>query len=56
MLLNKHLITEEIKSYLEKKWQWKQDNPKSMGCSKSSCKMEVYSNMILPQDTGKNIK
>ena len=25
---------------------------KTMGCSKSSCKREVYSNTILPQETG----
>ena len=35
------------------KWQWKHDNPKSMGCSKSSSKREVYSNTILPQETRK---
>ena len=33
------------------KWQWKHDDPKSMGCSKSSSKREVYSNIILPQET-----
>ena len=27
------------------------DNPKSMGCNKSSSKREVYSNTILPQET-----
>ena len=31
------------------KWQWKRDNSKPMGCSKSSPKREVYSNIILPQ-------
>ena len=33
------------------KWQWKHENPKPMGCSKSSSKREVYSNTILPQET-----
>ena len=33
------------------KWQWKPDDPKAMGCSKSSSKREVYSNTSLPQET-----
>ena len=33
------------------KWQWNRDNSKSMGCSKSSAKREVYSNVSLPQET-----
>ena len=33
------------------KWQWKHDDPKPIGCSKSSSKREVYSNSILPQET-----
>ena len=33
------------------KWQWKNEDPKPMGCSKSSSKREVYSNTILPQET-----
>ena len=33
------------------KWQWKHNDPKPMGCSKSSSKSEVYSNTILPQET-----
>ena len=32
------------------KWQWKQADPKPMGCSKSSSKKEVYSNTILLQE------
>ena len=36
-----------------KKWQWKHDNLKPMGCSKISSKSEVYSNTILPQETRK---
>ena len=35
------------------KWQWTHDNSKTMGCSKSSSKREVYSNTILPQETRK---
>ena len=30
----------------------KHDDPKPMGCSKSNSKKEVYSNTILPQETG----
>ena len=33
------------------KRKWKHNNPKPMGCSKSSSKMEVYSNTVLPQET-----
>ena len=35
------------------KWQWKHDNSKPMGCSKSISKREVYSNTTLPQETRK---
>ena len=35
------------------KWQWKHDDPKPMGCTKSSTKREVYSNTILPQERRK---
>ena len=35
------------------KWKWKYNNPKPMGCSKSSSKRDVYSNTILPQETRK---
>ena len=35
------------------KWQWKLNNSKPMGYSKSSSKREVYSNTILPQETRK---
>ena len=35
------------------KWQWKHDDPKPMGCNKSSSKREVYSNTSLPQETRK---
>ena len=33
------------------KWQWKHDNPKPMGFSKSSIKREVHTNTGRPQDT-----
>ena len=54
MLLNNQWITEGIKEDKKVprgKWRWKQNNPKPMGCSKSSSKREVYSNTILPQET-----
>ena len=35
------------------KWQWKHDDRKPKGWSKSSSKREVYSNTILPQETRK---
>ena len=33
------------------KWEWKHDNPKPMGFSKSSAKGKVHSNTSLPQET-----
>ena len=61
--LNNQQVTEEIKTFLEKiieikkfsrnKWQWKHDNSKTMGYSKSNSKREVYRNTILPQKTRK---
>ena len=35
------------------KWQWKHDNSKPVGCSKSSSKREVYTNTIPSQETRK---
>ena len=35
------------------KWKPKQDNPKSLGCSKSSYTSEVYRNTVLPQEIRK---
>ena len=35
------------------KWQWKHDDPKPMGCSKSGSKREVYSYTSLPKETRK---
>ena len=56
-LLNSQEITEKNQwgnqKILRNKWQWKHDKPKRMECSKRSSKREVYSNTILPQDTGK---
>ena len=55
MFLNNQQVTEEIKreikKCLETKWQWKHDNSKPMGCSKSSSKRKTYDNKILPQET-----
>ena len=53
MLLNNQEITEEIKGEIKKhlKINDKHDDPKPMGCSKSSSKREVHSNTILPQET-----
>ena len=55
--LNNQQVTEEIKREIKKisrnKWQWKHNNSKPMGCSKSSSKREVYSNTILPQESRK---
>ena len=56
-LLNNEEITEEIKVEIKKiprdKWQWKNDDPKPMGCGKSSSRREVYSYTSLPQETRK---
>ena len=35
------------------KRQWKHDDPKPMGCSKSSSKREVYGNSTSPQEPRK---
>ena len=55
MLLNNQWIPEEIKEeikkYLETNDNKKHNDPKPMGCSKSSSKREVYSNKIFPQET-----
>ena len=57
--LNNQQVTKEIKRGIKKnprnKCQWKQDNSKPTGCSKSSSKREVYSNTILPQETRKTL-
>ena len=61
--LNNQQVTEEIKGEIKKlsrnKWQWKHNNSKPMGCSKSSSKREVNSNtniVILNQETRKTLK
>ena len=56
LLNNEEFIEElrkEIKRFLEKKWQWKHDDPKLMGLRKSSTKREVYSDTIIPQEARK---
>ena len=59
MFLNNQQVTEEVKREIRKiprnKWQWKHDNSKPMGYSKSSSKREHYSNTILPQETRKTL-
>ena len=57
MLLNNQWIIEEIKEEIKRyieKWQWRYNNPKPMGHSKSSSEREVYSNTILSQERRKN--
>ena len=56
MLLNNQDITEETKEEIKiprDKWQWKHDDPKPMGCSKSSSKRDVYSYTSLSKETRK---
>ena len=58
MLVNNHWITEEIKEEGKRKKEtpsnkWKHQDPKLIGCSKSSSKNEVHSNTILPHETRK---
>ena len=36
--------------------KWKHNDPKPMGCSKSSSKREVYTTTILSQETDKQTK
>ena len=55
-MLNNQWITEEIKVGKKKKkprhhWKQKHDDPKPIGCSKSTSKREFYSNIILLQET-----
>ena len=55
-LLNNQEITEEIKEEIKKYLETNENennDPKPMGCSKSSSKMEVYSDTSLPQETRK---
>ena len=37
------------------KWQYRYNNSKPMGCSKSSSQREVYGNTIIPQETRKTL-
>ena len=59
MFLNNQQVTEKNqkgnKKISRNKWQWKHDNSKPMGYSKSSSKREVYSNTILPQEVRKTL-
>ena len=58
MLLNSQQVTEEIKRKIKKILETNDNEntttQKPMRCSKSSSKREVYSNTILPQETGKH--
>ena len=53
-LINDQEITEETKEEIKKYLETDDnENRKPMACSKSSSKVEVYSNTILPQETRK---
>ena len=52
MLLSDQWITGEIKENI-KKYLETNDNENTIGCSKSNSKREIYSNIILPQETRK---
>ena len=61
MIINNQVVTEKIEEEKKKKkprdkWQWKQDNSKPMGYSKSRTKRDVYSNKSLPQEIRKTSK
>ena len=47
--VNNQWITEEIRGKPIDKW--KHDNPTTIGCNKSSSKMEIYSDTNIPQET-----
>ena len=52
MLLNNEWITVETEKKTPRdKWKQKHNDLKPMRCSKSSSNREVYSNIILPQET-----
>ena len=49
-----HWINQKRNKKMPKeKWKWKHNDPKPMGCCKSSSNTEVYRNTILPQETRK---
>ena len=50
MLLNNQWITEEINEEIKKYLEVNDNEPKPMGCSKSSSKREVYSSRSLLQE------
>ena len=45
------VVKEEIRKYLETDKSGNTNFPKSMGCTKSSSKRKVYSDISLPQET-----
>ena len=47
--MNNQEIKKEIKTTHGDKWKWKHNDPKSLGCSKSYSKREIYSNAGQPQ-------
>ena len=50
-----HWINQKRNKKMPKeKWKWKHNDPKPMGCCKSSSNTEVYSNTILPQEKEKH--
>ena len=51
LITKKSLKKSKTKSKSTNNWRWKHDDPKPMGCSKSSSKREVYTNTILLQET-----
>ena len=51
--MKKNVVKRGTQKILRDKWQWRYDNPKSMGHSKSSSEKGVYSDTILSQETRK---
>lgn len=52
------MVNEEIKVNHKiplNKWIWKHNSPQNKGCSKSSAKRDVYSDVSLPQEIKKKI-
>ena len=60
MLLNNEWIAEEIEKEIKKicedKWKWKHNDPKPMGCSKSSSKMDNLVSNLKELEKEKQIK
>ena len=53
MLLNNWRNQRESQKIPGDQWKWKHNDPKSMGCSKSSSKRKVYSDTNPPLETRK---